>query len=66
MNTNKLYQKNPYLKNCISNIVDVTQSGNLITLVLNQTIFFPTGGGRAVIKEKLTILRLWMYMKKLV
>lgn len=56
MNTNKLYQKDPYLKNCISNIVDVTQSGNLITLVLNQTIFFPTGGGQSCDKGKINNL----------
>ncbi|WP_312654186.1 alanyl-tRNA editing protein [Aminipila sp.] len=56
MNTDKLYQKDQYLKSCNAKLVDVTQSKNCFTLVLNQTIFFPTGGGQSCDKGKINNL----------
>ncbi len=56
MNTDKLYQKNQYLKKCTSKIVEITQSENTICLILDQTIFFPTGGGQSCDKGKINDL----------
>lgn len=53
MNTVKLYQKNQYLKSCKAKLVDVTQSKNCFILVLDQTIFFPTGGGQSCDRGKI-------------
>ncbi len=46
MKTVKLYANDVYLKEYSSKILDIqTEKENLI-LILNQTIFFPTGGGQ--------------------
>lgn len=49
MMTRKLYQEDVYRKECISTIVEVRGTGtgeDPFVLVLNETIFFPTGGGQ--------------------
>lgn len=56
MNTDKLYQKDQYLKSCKAKIVDVTESKNCLTLVLDQTIFFPIGGGQSCDRGKINNL----------
>lgn len=53
MNTVKLYEKDQYLKHCKAKLVDVTESGKDFILVLDQTIFFPTGGGQSCDKGKI-------------
>lgn len=47
--TRKLFQENVYQKECESTILEITGSGTAedpYLLVLDQTIFFPTGGGQ--------------------
>lgn len=53
MNTVKLYQKDQYLKECKAKIISITPSKNSSILVLNKTIFFPTGGGQSCDKGKI-------------
>lgn len=47
MNTIKLYQKDRYLKKCNAKIIDIKPLDEDFILVLDQTIFFPTGGGQS-------------------
>lgn len=48
MKTEKLFVKDRYLKNCKSKIVDIKILEPYLTdLVLDKTIFFPTGGGQS-------------------
>lgn len=47
MNTLKLYQKDRYLKKCNANIKEILPYEKGFTLILDQTIFFPTGGGQS-------------------
>lgn len=51
--TKKLYEKDVYLKRCESTILDImnrqvgkNQSSQQLAIILDQTIFFPTGGGQ--------------------
>jgi len=47
--TRKLYQEDVYKKECESTVVDIQGSGTAgapFVLVLDETIFFPTGGGQ--------------------
>lgn len=50
--TKKLYEKDVYLKRCESTILDITNrqtaknEPSQLAFVLDQTIFFPTGGGQ--------------------
>lgn len=49
MATEKLFRKDVYLKECDSKVVEVIQEespGGSLTLILDQTNFFPTGGGQ--------------------
>ncbi|OGZ43084.1 MAG: hypothetical protein A2719_01850 [Candidatus Ryanbacteria bacterium RIFCSPHIGHO2_01_FULL_45_22] len=46
MNTELLYMKNMSQIQCSSKIVDHHQDGDKTILVLNQTIFYPQGGGQ--------------------
>jgi len=53
METIKLYQQDVYLKQCNSEIIDLSvvdditdKSNHTLEVVLNQTIFFPEGGGQ--------------------
>lgn len=47
MNTRKLYQKDPYQRNCLARIVDIVKEETHSLLILDQTVFFPTGGGQS-------------------
>lgn len=50
MATEKLFRKDVYLKECSGEILEVIQeesSTDSLVLVLDRTIFFPTGGGQA-------------------
>lgn len=45
--TEKLYYKDPYLKETTARVVEVKDLGNgLVELVLDRTIFYPEGGGQ--------------------
>ncbi|MCT4597172.1 MAG: DHHA1 domain-containing protein [Vallitalea sp.] len=44
--TIKLYEENPYLKECKSKIINVIKEEDNILLILDKTIFFPEGGGQ--------------------
>lgn len=44
--TIKLYEQNPYLKECNSKIINVINDEDDILLILDKTIFFPEGGGQ--------------------
>ncbi len=46
MATEKLYIKDVYLKDCFANILEISLEKEILTLVLDQTIFFPAGGGQ--------------------
>lgn len=53
MSTIKLYQKDPYLRVNTAKIVDIISSQDDFILVLDKTIFFPTGGGQSCDKGKI-------------
>lgn len=42
----KLYENNPYMKECTANIIEVINKNDEIHIVLDKTIFFPEGGGQ--------------------
>jgi len=44
--TIKLYEENPYLKECKSTITNTIKENDDILIVLDKTIFFPEGGGQ--------------------
>ncbi len=47
MCTEKLFEKNVYLKNGNFKIIKVINKDNSIHIILDKTIFFPTGGGQS-------------------
>ena len=47
MCTEKLYQTNVYLKNTNCKISNIFNSEEAIHILLDRTIFFPTGGGQS-------------------
>lgn len=47
MCTEKLYQTNVYLKNTNCKITNIINSKETIHILLDRTIFFPTGGGQS-------------------
>ncbi|GAA0181858.1 alanyl-tRNA editing protein [Clostridium sediminicola] len=44
--TIKLFEGNPYLKECTSNVINIINDNEQILVVLDKTIFFPEGGGQ--------------------
>lgn len=46
MKTRKLYDEAPYATHFTATIIDVAQHHKYVTLVLNQTLFFPEEGGQ--------------------
>ena len=47
MITNKIFQKNPYLKTLESSVSSLNYDKKTAELILTDTIFFPTGGGQS-------------------
>ena len=47
MITNKIFQKNPYLKTLESSVSSLNCDKKTAKLILTDTIFFPTGGGQS-------------------
>ncbi|MGB0866532.1 MAG: alanyl-tRNA editing protein [Granulosicoccaceae bacterium] len=43
MHTALLFRDEPYLQSCDATVIDITEEGHV---VLNQSIFYPTGGGQ--------------------
>lgn len=46
MKTKQIYYQNPYLKELSCKVVSFKTNGNLNNLILDQTIFYPEGGGQ--------------------
>jgi len=46
MRTRKLYEENIYLKECDAEVVSIIEKENQFLVELNQTIFYPEGGGQ--------------------
>jgi len=44
--TNPLYYENPYIKEFDAKVLQITKVDNQLGIVLNQTAFYPTGGGQ--------------------
>jgi len=44
--TNPLYYENPYIKEFDAKVLQITKVDNRFGIVLNQTAFYPTGGGQ--------------------
>lgn len=42
----KLFYKNAYLKECEAEVVNIIDEGDKVKVVLDQTIFYPEGGGQ--------------------
>lgn len=47
MHTIELFKKDVYLKKCTANVLDVISHKGQISIILDRTIFFPTGGGQS-------------------
>ena len=47
MNTIRLYRQNVYLKEAMARITSIAENQNHTLITLNQTIFFPAGGGQS-------------------
>ena len=47
MNTRRLFRENVYLKECTAVVRTVQSHDGRILLTLDQTVFFPTGGGQS-------------------
>src|SRR3989338_11079686 len=46
--TKQLYHTNSYLTECIATVTEVNkdETGKAVFIVLDQTVFYPTGGGQ--------------------
>ena len=47
MKVRRLFKKDVYLKECQAKITSVSQADGKTLVTLDQTIFFPTGGGQS-------------------
>ncbi|MGF6376076.1 alanyl-tRNA synthetase [Clostridiales Family XIII bacterium PM5-7] len=47
MNTKRLFRDNVYLTSCSAKVVKIEQQDGKSLVVLDQTVFFPTGGGQS-------------------
>ena len=46
MKTEQIYYQEPYLKELTCSVIDITAGDHLTDVVLDQTIFYPEGGGQ--------------------
>lgn len=46
MKTKQIYYQDPYLKELDCQVISVEDKGNLSNVILDQTIFYPEGGGQ--------------------
>lgn len=46
MQTKQIYYEDPYKKELDCNVLSTENAGNLINVILDQTIFYPEGGGQ--------------------
>ena len=46
MKTKQVYYESPYLKSLTGKVIGVEEKGNLFNVILDQTIFYPEGGGQ--------------------
>jgi alanyl-tRNA synthetase len=46
MKTKQVYYQNPYLKELSCRIISIEEKGSLVNVILDQTIFYPEGGGQ--------------------
>ena len=47
MNTIRRFQEDVYLRECRAKVTGLTEKDGKCQITLNQTIFFPTGGGQS-------------------
>lgn len=55
MTANRLFQSDFYLKNAEGNVLSLYEDKDRIRVILDQTIFFPTGGGQSCDRGTLTV-----------
>lgn len=53
MNTRRLFKEDVYLQETTAKITNIIKEENKVTLTLDQTLFFPTGGGQSCDKGTL-------------
>lgn len=46
MQTKQIYYEDPYLKELECTVISLEPSGNLLNVIIDQTIFYPEGGGQ--------------------
>ena len=46
MQTKQIYYEDPYKKELTCKVISVEPAGNLINVIIDQTIFYPEGGGQ--------------------
>lgn len=56
MDTKKLFQQDAYIKSCTAKIIDICEFQGKTLIELDQTVFFPTGGGQSCDKGKINNL----------
>ena len=58
MNTRRLFKEDVYLQETTAKITNIIKEESKVTLTLDQTLFFPTGGGQSCDKGSLAGLML--------
>ena len=56
MSTKKLFQQDAYIKSCDAKIIGISELEGKFLVELDQTVFFPTGGGQSCDKGKINNL----------
>lgn len=75
MRTKKIFEENVYLKEIKASILDISEDDNQYKIILDKTIFFPTGGGQScdigtignykVIKTEIENDEIYHYVEKI-
>lgn len=47
MSTERLYQKDVYMKECEAKVISISKEEDKTKVILDRTVFFPTGGGQS-------------------